>query len=289
MKRVGVLLARGIVVAGVLLSGGTLVDPTPSRTARALALVRAQDFTPLFDMAGRRVDQYFDPKKGELFLDELFSLSGKWKAVTRSRESYERHVRKVFEARVLNAEGVEAVLAQIRADYDYGLSAAENRLLVALYEDIQPARPGLSFDAFRGQYREMASALAPHVVRDLGMNLISFAGSDAAAVLLVAALSSAGVFGTSVAAGTAGGPMTFGISLVAGLIAGIALDAVVGGAYEDAARMEIRRQMNGLRNRMIDDVHHALVRALQAYRTLQERCVVQLYEGASHERLSHRP
>ncbi|MBV8878592.1 MAG: hypothetical protein JO332_01385 [Planctomycetaceae bacterium] len=289
MKRVGVLLARGIVVTAVLLTGGSLVDPAPSRTARALALVRAQDFTPLFDMAGRRIDQYFDPRKGDQFLDELFSLSGKWKAVTRGRDSYERHVRKVFEERVFNAAGFDAVLAQIRADYSFGVAAAENRLLVALYDDVHPARPELTFEAFRAEYRDLAGALAPHVVRDLGMNLISFAGSDAAAVLLVAALSSAGVLGTSVAAGTAGGPMTFGISLVAGLIAGIALDAVIGDAYEDAARMEVRRQMNLLRNRAIDDVHGALVKALLAYRTLQERCVVQLYEGASHERLARRP
>jgi hypothetical protein len=105
----------------------------------------------------------------------------------------------------------------------------------------------------------------------------------------VAALSSTGILGTSVAAGATGSPLTFGLSLAAGLIAGIALDAIVGDVYEDAARMEVRRQLNLLRNKAIDDVHAALVRALLAYRTLQERCVVQLYEGEFHERLSRRP
>ena len=47
--------------------------------------------------------------------------------------------------------------------------------------------------------------------------------------------------------------------------------------------------MNGVRNQMIDGVHDALVKALLAYRTLQERCVMELYEGGSHERLGHRP
>jgi hypothetical protein len=289
MKRVGVRLARGIVVAAVLLTGASLGDPTPSKAARALALVRAQDFTPIFDMAGRRVDAYFDPAKAERFLDDLFSLSGKWKAVTRGRDSYERYVRKVFEERVAGDRGFEAVLTQIRGDYDYGIRAAENRLLVALYEDVRPARPELTFEAFRAEYRDLAGAMAPDVIRDLGMNLISFAGSDAAAVLFVAALSSTGILGTSVAAGAAGTPMTLGLSLAAGLVAGIALDAVVGDVYEDAARSEVRRQINALRNRAIDDVHVALVRALLAYRTLQERCVVRVYEGDSHERLSHRP
>lgn len=289
MKRVGVLLARGIVVAAVLLAGGTLVEPTPSRTARALSLVRAQDFTPIFDLAGQRVDAYFDPKKGDQFLDELFSLKGKWKAVTRSKESYERHVRKVFEEKVYCQAGFESVLDQIRADYEYGTAAAENRLLVALYEDVRTARPALTFPAFRAEYRELAASMAPQVVRDLGMNIISFVGSDAAAVLFVSALTSAGILGTSAAAGAATGPLTFGISLAVGIAAGIGLDAVVGDKYEDAARMEIRAQMNRMRNQMIDDVHQALVQALFAYRLLQERCVVKLYEGDFHERRAARP
>src|ERR1700682_113402 len=113
MKRVGVLLARGVVVTAALLAGGPLGDPAPSRTARALALVRAQDFTALFDIAGKRVSDYFHPRKEDLFLQEVFSLSGKWKAVTRGRESYERYVRKVFEERVFSPADFDKVLAQI--------------------------------------------------------------------------------------------------------------------------------------------------------------------------------
>jgi len=289
MKRVGVWLARGIVVAAVLLTGGTLVDSVPSRTARALALVRSQDFTPLFDLAGRRIDDYFDPRKEERLLDELFGVAGKWKAVTRGKESYERYVRKTFEEQVFSPAGFQTVLDQIRADYTYGIAAAENRLLVALYEDLRPAHPELGFAAFRSEYGGAAASLAPQVVRDLGMNLVSFAGSDAAAVLFAAALSSSGILGGSAAAGAASGPFTFGVGLAVGLIAGIALDATVGAAYEDAGRAEIRRQINALRNRVIDDVHAALVKAVLGYRELQERCVVELYEGGTHERLARRP
>jgi hypothetical protein len=288
MKRVGVQLARGIVVTAVLLAGGPLVDPGPSRTARALALVRAQDFTPIFDISGRRVAEYFDPKKEDRFLEEAFSLSGKWKAVTRSKDSYERYVRRIFEKHVFSPAEFEKVLVQVRSDFAYGTAAAENRLLVALYDDIRPARPGLSFEKFRAEYGDLAASLGPQVLRDLGMNLVSFAGSDAAAVLLVAALGSAGILGGSVAAGGAGGPVTFGASLVVGIAAGIALDAIVGDAYEDAARIEVRRQVCGLRNRAIDVVHDALVKALLAYRTLQERCIVELYEGGPDEHPARR-
>src|SRR5689334_7545937 len=103
MMRVGVWLARGIVGAAVLFMAGSLSDSAPSRTSLAMAKVRAQDFTPLFEMAGRRVGDYFDPKKEDLFLQEVFSLSGKWKAVTRSRESYERYVRQVVEEKMFSA------------------------------------------------------------------------------------------------------------------------------------------------------------------------------------------
>ena len=59
--------------------------------------------------------------------------------------------------------------------------------------------------------------------------------------------------------------------------------------YEDAGRAEIRRQINALRNRVINDVRAALVKAILAYQVIQERCVVELYEGGSRERLARRP
>jgi len=75
------------------------------------------------------------------------------KAVTRGRESYERYVRKSFEERVFSEHGFETVLAQIRSDCVYGMAAVENRLLVALYDDIRPGKPELRFQSFQAQYR----------------------------------------------------------------------------------------------------------------------------------------
>src|SRR5260221_12890319 len=112
----------------------------------------------------------------------MFSFSGKWKAVTRGRESYERYVRRSFERHVFSPADFQKVLDQIRDDYAYCTAAAETRLLAALYEDIRTVRPGLTFNGFRSEYASLAASLAPNVIRDLGMNLISFAGSDAAAV-----------------------------------------------------------------------------------------------------------
>jgi hypothetical protein len=240
-------------------------------------------------VAGQRVGGYFSAEREDRFIEELFSFSGKWKALTRGDASYERFVRKAFERHLFHPAEFDLVLEQIRRDYAYGVAAAENRLLVALYGEIRPEHPELAFDDFRKEYGRLSSTLAPHVFQDLGMNLVAFAGSEVASVLLVGALSSAGILGGSAAGGAVGGPWTFGISLVVGVAVGLALDAGVGAAYEDAARMEVRRAVNNLRNRIIDDVHDALARALTEYRNFQERCVEAMFEGGSRERLAARP
>lgn len=107
-------------------------------------------------------------------------------------------------------------------------------------------------------------------------------------MILVGALTSAGILGGSVAAGTAGAGWTFGVSLVVGIVVGLGIDAVVGGACEDAVRWEIRLHLNGLRNRVIDDVYFALGHALASHRRLQEECVRELYDGGWDERVAHR-
>jgi hypothetical protein len=53
--------------------------------------------------------------------------------------------------------------------------------------------------------------------------------------------------------------------------------------------MEVRGTSTDLRNRSIDDVHDALVKALLAYRMLQERCVRGAVRRRTDERLARRP
>lgn len=293
MMRVSPVLARGIALAAVLVAGGRLADPPPPRDPpapfvpspdpeRAVALVRSQDWLPLFDAMGKRIQALFPADREQAFLDEVFSLSGKWKAVTRGDASYARYVRKSFERLLLAPADVQAMLDRVRGDYDYAVSAAENRLLVAFTEDLRPFRPGLSLEGVAAEHAAFARVLGPLVVRDLAMNGVSIAGSELAAAILVGALSSAGVLGGSTAAGAAAGPWTFGVSLVAGVVAGIVLDAILGDFSEAAARVEVHRQLQDLRNRIVDAVHDALARALLAWRDLEEACVRKLYGGGNH-------
>lgn len=292
--RVGKGLARGIVGAAALLVGvGVLSDAPPlpapqPEVERGVALVRAQDFDPLFRAAGDRVAAYFDPRRQEAFLDELFSLSGKWKAVTRGRESYERHVRRLYEKHVFSpADFEKTVLESVRADYAFAAAAAENRVLIGLVDDLRLARPELKFEGLREAHGRLAADLAPAVFRDLGLNLISFAGAEAAATLGVAALTSAGVLAAP-AAGGAAGFWTFGAGLVAGIAAGVTIDLTAGAAWEDAARARVFAETNVLRMRMIDDVHDALAKAVLAWRRLEEDAVRELYRGERDGTLARR-
>jgi len=286
MNRVGRKLARGIIGAALACLGGRLSDAELRPVDRALMAVRGQDFGPLLEVAARRVSASFTPDREKLFLDELFSLSGKWKAISRGRDSYERYVRRAFEKQVYSPDEFQAVLAQIRADYEFVLQASENRLLVVLYEDVRPRRPELTFEGFRMEYYRLVDKLAPDVLEDLAMNGVSIGASEAAAMILTAALSSGGILGGSAAVGGAGGAASLGIGLVVALGVGWAIDATAGEAFESAASTELHVQVNALRNRLIDDVTEALAEALATYERLQEKCVLELTSGGRDDVLA---
>lgn len=288
----GVRLARGIGGAAVLLvCAGTLSSPPPPPgpdPSRALERVREQDFGPVFQTAYDRIDAAFDARRQEAFLAQVFGVGAKWKALTRSRASFERHVRRTFEKTVFEPAAFEAeVLGRIRADWDAAARAAENRVLAAVWEDFRAARPQLDLEALTREHRRIASALAPKILKDLGVNAVSIAASEATAVAFTSALASAGILG----AGGASGPWTLGVSLVVAVAVGWTIDATAGSAWEEAARAQVRTQVSVLRNRMLQDVDAALVKAVEAWRRVQEASVAELYRGGvvHVDRIAARP
>jgi hypothetical protein len=285
MARVSMGLARGIAVAAVLLTGGRVSDPVPSRLERSLDFIRSQNFSPIFAVAQSRIEGHFTRAREEQFLETLFSASGKWKALSRGREAYERFVGRALERTVLEPAALAAMVERIQEDWRFGMSAAENRLLVVLYEDLRPSRPGLTVGRLRVDYERLTAQLAPCVIKDLGMNLCSIAGSEAGAIILTSALTSAGILGGAAASGV----WTFGVSLMVGLVVGIVIDETAGQAYEDVARQQIHLKVNEIRNRMTDTVYDALARAVDAYVELQVRCVRALHEGGPALRSSSGP
>jgi len=287
--RVSKGLARGIAVAAVFLCGDRLGDSAPSPLHKTLAYIRSQDFTPVFAVARQRVEAHFSPQKERDFLETLFSISGKWKALTRSKRSYERHVARSFEKIVLDPAELARLSEAIRQDWIFAVAGSENRLLGVVYEDLRPFRPELTALTLRRQFAGVQTDLLPMVLQDLGLNVVSIAGAEAAVSILTGVIASTATAGE--AAGTAaivGGPWTFGASLAVGLAVGILIDQTAGEAYEDVARTQLRLQVNEIRNQMIDQVYDALARAVFSTRKLQEECVRALYEGRPDDRLAAR-
>lgn len=253
-------------------------DVLPPDPSRAIAFIQTQDFRPVLDAAGRRVAAYFDEARQKAFAEEIFGLAGKWKLATRSRESYEKSLRRAFERHVYRPDDFRSrVIAPIQDDLAFAALAAENRLLVRVFQELRFTRPALEIDALRAEHGRLVDVLTPLVARDLGMNLVAIAAGEAAASLFSAGLAAAGV--TS-------GPWTFGLGLAAGLAAGLAVDATAGAAWEDAARARIRAEVNALRNRLMTDVDQALLRALLGWRRAQEEAVTRMYTGDGY--VAHR-
>jgi hypothetical protein len=288
MRRGGFLPVAAL-SAALLLAGGSISESEESAARRALAALRRQDYSPLFDVAAERLQGLFTKDREQAFLDDLLSLSGKWKAATRGEASYRRYVRKLFERTVFGPVDAERLLTQLRADLAYGFAALENRLLVEIEADLRHCRPDLTLPALAGEYRRLSERVAAGVAGDLGMNVVSLVGSEVVSVLGLSALASSGALGPSLAAGGATGAWSLGVGLLLGLGAGLALDWALGDLYEDVARAELRATIHVLRSRLIDEVHATLVAAVLRHREFQEACIRDLFGRRAHGGLVARP
>lgn len=265
MERAGLGTAWGIVLAVVFAAAVPLSNPTPAPLDRALSLVRAQDASPAFESAGRRLQAHFAAMDEDAFIGEIFSLKGKWKALTLDRRAWRDHVQDVFEKHLFNPAALEVVLRDIAEDFRRVEEGQENRLRAALTPALRGSRPEISFPVFESAPGEFASA----VTGDLVMNVVAIGGGEAITMPVLAA---------------GGG---FGWGLIVGLVAGVALDALVGEAHEGMARGEVRLCLNGLRNRILDDVVAALGSAVAARRRAQERCVRKIFERGAYDDMAY--
>ncbi len=282
MRRVSQKLARGIFLAVLLVAGGRLSSSTPSSLERARGFIRSQNFSPTFQLAGDRIEGYFRSRDIEGFIDEVFSLGGKWKAVTWRQASYEEYIGEAVERHLVSTREVNDLLERIRGDFRFALEASHNRLITVLYTEVRRERPRLPLGEFRATFKGLASELAPSVLDDLGMNVTSIVGAEAAVMITAAAMSSSTIMGSSAAVGAAAGPWTFGTGLVVGITVGMIIDSVAGAESEDAARAQIRKELNLLRNRLFHEVDGALIKGFVAHLGLQEACARSLCQGGRH-------
>jgi hypothetical protein len=258
---------------------------SPVESARASARRHSAESLQVLDLVARRIDQFFERRQAsvEAFSDELFGLRGKWRALFWSREDFESHVRRRFEAHLFRPEDFEReVLGPVREDLAFAIDASEAGLASDLNQWARADRPGVGTPDVRPALSRMVSGL---VIDDLGLNVASIAGSEAAVMASAAILTRAGILGTSVAAGAGSSWATLGIGLVVGTVAGLAIDAAVGDELEEAARDAVRLELDGLRRRMMeskDGLWWEARRVLEAHARALERSAVRLVEGSRH-------
>jgi len=277
MKYLALLLVVGV------MSCGRPAGPAAVDAARASARRHSATSFQVLDLVGQRIEEFFAKRQAgvEAFSDEIFSLRGKWRALFWSRSDFERHVRRRFEARVFRAEDFERdVLEPVREDLAFAIEASEAGLAADLNEWARASRPGVAPPDVRPALSKLVSGL---VLDDLGLNVASIAGSEAAVMAASAILTRMGILGSSVAAGAGTSWATLGVGLVVGTIVGIVIDAAVGDELEEAARETVRLELDGLRRKLMESdegLWRAARRALEVHARALERSAARMVEGA---------
>ena len=264
---------------------GRVPGPDRAAAARASARRHTAQSMQVLDLVGRRIEDFFASRQErvEAFSDDVFSLGGKWRAIFWGRDDFERHIRRRFEARVFRPEDFEReVVAPVREDLAFAIDASEAGVAADLSAWARASRPGVAATDLKPELSRLVAGL---VLKDLGLNIASIAGSEVAVMAASAILTRAGILGASAAAGAASSWATLGIGLVVGTVVGIIIDSVVGDELEDVARDAVRFELDALRRRMLegeDGLWQAAKRALEAHGKALERSAARLVEDGDH-------
>jgi len=260
--------------------------PADVERARDSARRHSAEAFQVLDLVGRRIDGFFARRQPQVdvFVDEIFGFRGKWRALFWGREDFERHVRRRFEAAIFRPEDFEREVAEpVRRDLAFALEASEARVAADLAGWAKTPRGPLTARELQPRLEGM---MAPLVSRDLGINLISIAGSELAAAAAAAVIPRAGALGASMAAGAGASWWTAGISLIVGLAAGLAIDAALGDEVEEEARAAVRSELARLRTWMLDredGLWCAARRVVEVHGRALERAAVGLIEEGFHD------
>jgi hypothetical protein len=115
--------------------------------------------------------------------------------------------------------------------------------------------------------------LLPAITTDAALNVLVMAGSEGAALGASAAFATAGLF-------AANSWWNFGISLAVGVVVAVVVDAVVGEACEEEARVRLRGELERLRARASESVGAAVSAAWAEHARRIEDAVAAAVEGS---------
>jgi hypothetical protein len=190
-------------------------------------------------------------KGAEAFAESILSLKGKWlfcksKVTDAAKREYAVFLQAEFAKHVLNADELKSVLEACVNGYASDEAGREGELLVKLRADLEDSelgRLGLlpavrTPERFQEAYQQMLAIASGAVGSDLkvtlGREVVTFVAADVAAQILVrvgtAVATRLGVSAGVLSTGAVSGAATLG----AGLLAGIALDQLVGWAMKQA-------------------------------------------------------
>ncbi len=237
----------------------------------------------LADIQLGAIDTFFAERQPgtRMFAERLLSLRGKWVFIRgqvskAAEDEHYRFIRAEFEKYVFTAADLREVVARAVSGYVAELQGLENQLLIQLRVDLSQSDlaaaeviPAIgSQDRFDAEYHRVAALVTPLVAEDLkadvARELASFIAGDIAARVAIKVLTAvAAKIGASagiLSAGAASSWATFGVGIVAAIVADLVLDKLLKGAGHDpvgAVAERVNATLAGIRDSIKDGLAEA--------------------------------
>jgi hypothetical protein len=229
------------------------------------------------------IDQFFDERKAGIrpFAESILSLGGKWKFVKGQvwKEDEQKHaefLRAEFEKHVFSPTELSEVVKQVVAGYLAELQGLENEFLVKMRADLGESDPDVaavipalaSQEAFNKDFAKLAATAMTLVAKDLesdvAREIASFIAGEIAAKLGLKVLAGIGaklgVSGGILATGAASSLATFGVGLLAAILADLAIDKLLQAAGHDPVTKtaeRVEQSLTGIRDSIQDGIPEA--------------------------------
>lgn len=220
----------------------------------------------------KKVERFFEEsRKGTPEVAKaLMSWGGQWKYATSSTEDYQKFVRTKMDENVFSSEDLQRVITQSVEELLQQLHTIEGELVVAVLADLEdsdlPQAQGVKISsekAFREYLRQtmkdLYTKMGINVAGTIGQELTSLVTGEIAARLALHIIKGMavrlGVKSTLLAGGVAGSAVSFGLTIVAAIVADRIIDWVLRWGGHDpekdlAARLCV--QLGNLEAELVD-------------------------------------
>ena len=237
----------------------------------------------------QQVANFFTERHKHLheYSERVLSLKSKWelawsKMPKADKDGHTKFLKDEFAKIVFSEADLTKAITQATEDYVRDVNAIENALLTKVRADIQDFPECAAIlsatktdELFRAQFASTVTQLSQSTQTDIQAGFGQLVGSEIAAVIAIqvgkAIATRLGVSAGIIGTGTALGPETLGVSILAGIVVDQAISWIVGWFYDPTAKIEgkLRTQLDGLSTLIVngDEKTRGLV---QEFTTLAE-------------------